>query len=64
MRRIARTVDPTIDRYSYYYIPDGARDGSRVVNADELVTGGGGVEVGLLLVYEERVRHPYVLDEL
>lgn len=35
-----------------------------MVDADELVAGGGSVEVGLLFVHEEGVGHPYILDEL
>lgn len=35
-----------------------------MMDPDELVARGGYVEVGLLLVHEERVRHPDVLDEL
>ena len=39
-------------------------DTAGVVNADELVACGRDVEIGLLLVDEERVRHPDVLNEL
>lgn len=44
--------------------PNTPRDGARMVYSDELVAGGCNVKVGLFLIDEERVRHPYVLDEL
>lgn len=45
-------------------LPYAPGDAAGVVDADELVAGGSDVEVRLLLVYEERVRHPDVFDKL
>lgn len=44
--------------------PYTTRDASRVMNTNELVAGGSDVKVRLLLVDEEGVRYPDVLDEL
>lgn len=44
--------------------PYTTRDASGVMNTNELVAGGGDVKVRLLLVDEEGVGHPDVLDEL
>lgn len=45
------------------YLPYTTRDAARVVNANELVAGGSDVKVRLLLVDEEGVGYPNVLDE-
>ena len=34
-----------------------------MVDPNELITGGGDVEVGLLFVHKERIWHPDVLDK-
>lgn len=44
------------------YLPNGSRDRPRMMNSNELVTGGGDVEVRLLLIHEECIWHPDVLD--
>lgn len=44
--------------------PYTTRDAPRVMNTNELVAGGSNVKVRLLLVDEEGVGHPDVLDEL
>lgn len=46
------------------YSPYATCDAPGMVNTNELVAGGSDVKVGLLLVHEERIRHPDVLDEL
>jgi len=45
------------------YLPYATRDASRVMDANELVTGGSDVKVRLLLVDKEGVGYPNVLDE-
>lgn len=45
------------------YSPYATRNASRVVDANELVAGGSDVKVRLLLVDEEGVGNPNVLDE-
>lgn len=52
-----------VAKYCIFYSPYTTRDASRVVNANELVAGGSDVKVRLLLVDEEGVGHPNVLDE-
>lgn len=44
--------------------PYASRDVTRMVHANELVAGGSDVKVRLLLVHEEGVRYPDILDEL
>lgn len=53
------------DRFQYkcFYSPYATRDASRMMNANELVAGGSDVKVRLLLVDEEGVGHPNILDE-
>lgn len=46
-----------------FYSPYATRNASRVMNANELVAGGSDVKVRLLLVDEEGVGYPNVLDE-
>lgn len=46
-----------------FYSPYATRDASRVMNANELVAGGSDVKVRLLLVDEEGVGYPDILDE-
>lgn len=45
------------------YSPYATRDAPRMVDANELVAGGSDVKVRLLLVDEEGVGYPDVLDE-
>lgn len=45
------------------YLPYATRDASRVMNTNELVAGGSDVKVRLLLVDEEGVGYPNILDE-
>lgn len=55
------------DGYAYCckaHRPHAASDAARVVHSDELVAGGSAVEVRLLLIHKESVRHPDVLDKL
>lgn len=55
------------DGYAYCYKahrPHAASYAAGVVHSDELVAGGSAVEVGLLLIHKESVRHPDVLDKL
>lgn len=55
----------TLEIYNFETcLPHAASDGAAVVYANELVTGGGHVKIRLLLIDEERVRHPDVPDKL
>jgi len=44
-------------------LPYASRDATGVVDSNEFVACGRNMEVGLLLIDEEGVRHPDVLDE-
>lgn len=60
---ICETVKATDWKLQMFYLPYTTRDASRMVNANELVAGGSDVKVRLLLVDEECVGYPNILDE-